>query len=86
MHVMILDTRVFPPGTFVQDVELMRAITSDSEPHWQLQKYLDLRQNPRKTGERYYFGEYLCQGDLDIEGHWEQITMDKVVSLGLYEL
>ena len=85
--IMVVDTRGLPSGTFVKDVEIMRAITSDlpAGEGDDLRQFLDFRENPRRSG-RYYFGEYLSQGDLGLEGRCAQTSMTKLVRFRLFDL
>ena len=64
----------------------MRSLTSESPQNPNLLKLLSLRENPTRAGERFYFGEYLSQGYLDVEGRCGQTTMDKIISMGLFDL
>lgn len=82
----VLDTQDFPKGTFVKDMEIMRAIASVLGPKENLHKFLSFRENPRIGGKRYYFGEFLSQGDLALEGRCAEATMDMLIQLGLFKL
>lgn len=53
---------------------------SDAKEKRNLSNLLQLR----KRG--YYFGEYLTQGELDIEGKCAWISMQQMIELGLFEL
>ncbi|KAK6829069.1 hypothetical protein RU639_003704 [Aspergillus parasiticus] len=73
----IIDTRDFPEGTFVQDLEMMKVFES----------YHDSLKNFRKLrGGKNYFGEYLTQGELDIEGRCVKVSLQRMIDLGLFEL
>ncbi|MBE3047146.1 hypothetical protein IMZ48_32410 [Candidatus Bathyarchaeota archaeon] len=87
ISLMVIDTRGLPAGTFVKDVEIMRAITSDLSAGEgdDLRQFLDFRENPRRSG-RYYFGEYLSQGDLGLEGRCAQTSMTKLKRFRLFDL
>lgn len=92
IKIMVVDTRGLPPGTFVKDVEIMRAMTLDLPrvaglPRREdLHGFLSFRENPRKYGKRHYFGEYLSQGDLRLEGRCAQAPMNILTDLGLFDL
>ena len=85
--IMVVDTRGLPPGTFVKDVEIMRAITSilPAGEGEDLRQFLNFRKNHRTSGI-YYFGEYLSQGDLGLEGRCAQASMIELGRHGLFDL
>lgn len=86
IHLLILDTREYPQGTFVKDLEIMRAITSTLGPEEELHDFLNFRENTKIRGRKYYFGEYLSQGDLALEGRCSQATMATLIDLGLFHV
>ena len=59
----IVDTTCLPRGIFVRDLDLIRAYSSHDVDLAETEKLRTLRQ-----GGRFYFGEYLSQGALKIEG------------------
>lgn len=73
----IIDTRGFPEGTFVQDLEIMKVFETY---HDALKNFGKLR------GGENYFGEYLTQGELDIEGRCVKVSLQRMIDLGLFEL
>ncbi|KAL3472257.1 hypothetical protein BJX99DRAFT_8902 [Aspergillus californicus] len=77
IYLIILDTNAFPPGTFIQDMEVMRAF-QDSDI--KLQKFVEFRES------EYYFGEYLTQGGLDIKGQCTFTSVQLIIQLGLFDL
>ncbi|KAI9370173.1 hypothetical protein BJX61DRAFT_535843 [Aspergillus egyptiacus] len=77
IHLIVLDTSGFPAGTFIQDMEIMRALQGVDA---KLQKFVEFRES------EYYFGEYLTQGRLDIEGQCVCAPVQKMIDLGLFEL
>ncbi|KAB8207038.1 hypothetical protein BDV34DRAFT_223912 [Aspergillus parasiticus] len=64
-------------GTFVQDLEIMKVFETY---HESLESFGELRR-----GENY-FGEYLTQGELDIEGRCVKVSLQRMIDLGLFEL
>lgn len=86
IQLMVLDTRGFPPGTFVKDMEIMRSIASELDKGEELCNFLQLREEPTSNGSLYYFGEYLSQGDLELGGRCAEAPMDMLVYLGLFDL
>ncbi|KAE8346757.1 hypothetical protein BDV24DRAFT_123427 [Aspergillus arachidicola] len=73
----IIDTRGFPEGTFVKDLEIMEVFETY---HESLENLGELR------GGKNYFGEYLTQGELDIEGRCVKVSLQRMIDLGLFEL
>lgn len=66
----VIDTEKFPPGTFIRDLDLINAFYKFDDHHPRdLRDFRRLREN---TG--YYFGEYLSQGSLKIEGKYQMIS------------
>lgn len=84
IFLLIIDTRRFPKGTFVKDLEIMEVFArySDASERNNLENLLNFRKNDMG----YYFGEYLTQGDLTIQGTCVQTTMQRMVDSGLFEL
>ncbi len=83
IFLLILDTRGFPEGTFVKDMEIMEVFAGCSETGQNtLKNFLQLR----KSDKGYYFGEYLTQGNLSIQGSCVQTDMQRMVDFGLFEL
>jgi hypothetical protein len=78
MRLLVLDTRQFPKGTFIRDLEAIGAFSGYN-------KRLGGLKTLRK-GE-CYFGEYLSQGYLDVAGNCEEISIQELVNRDhLYEL
>ncbi|KAJ9296522.1 hypothetical protein DTO271G3_5220 [Paecilomyces variotii] len=66
----VIDTVRFPVGTFVRDLDLINAFYKfDSHPGENLRSLKPVREN-----YGYYFGEYLSQGSLKIEGKYQMIS------------
>lgn len=79
---LIIDTRSIPKGIFVKDLELIAAFAKYSDPY--CEKNLLYLQQLRQG--RYYFGEYLSQGRLEIFGICAQTTMKNLVESGFFEV
>ena len=79
ISLLLLDTRGLPKGTFVKDLEIMETFNAYSDP---LKDFLRFR----KDNRGYYFGEYLTQGDVDIEGKCVVTNMQRLIDAGLFEL
>ncbi|CVK91285.1 uncharacterized protein FMAN_09428 [Fusarium mangiferae] len=70
----MIDTRKFPKKTFLRDLDALE---------W-LREELDLTELHEKRRGQFYFGEYLTQGCLDIEGKCVEMTMQQLVDGGLF--
>ena len=83
ISLLILDTRSFPPGTFIKDMEIMEVFAPyDFNQTKNLDAFLQLR----KSDRGYYFGEYLTQGKIDIIGRCIVTNMQRLIDAGLFEL
>jgi hypothetical protein len=84
ISLLILDTRDFPKGTFIKDMEMMSvfASLSNNTRGKTLENMLELR----KSARGHYFGEYLTQGRLDIEGKCVKTTMQRLIDSGLFKV
>ncbi|SMR54502.1 unnamed protein product [Zymoseptoria tritici ST99CH_1E4] len=74
----ILDTSDYPAGTFACDMDLIKAFYAESED---LQKLHRMR-----TGGIYYYGEYLSQGSIKIEGKCKIVSAQAMLDCGLASL
>ncbi|PZD22113.1 hypothetical protein A1F96_11451, partial [Pyrenophora tritici-repentis] len=81
---LIIDTRNMPKAAFVKDLEIIDAFSGYSDPY--VQPNLAYLQQLRLRPIGYYFGEYLSQGYLDIEGKCSQATMQDLIGSGLFQL
>jgi len=81
---LIIDTRSIPNGVFVKDLELIAAFAEYADP--MIKKNLPFLQQLRQGPRGYYFGEYLSQGRLGIDGICSQTTMKNLVESGLFQL
>lgn len=77
----VVDTALFPSGVFLQDLDLIRAFRTFDE---QLDNFANLRLV--KRGGVFYFGEYLSQGALKIEGKCQIVSAQAMIDQGLYDL
>lgn len=80
----VIDTTLLPRGTFLRDLDLIEAFHPyDTHPEGEnLANLLELRERPN-----YYFGEYLSQGSLKIEGKCQRISAATLFENGaLYRL
>lgn len=77
IYLCVIDTTCFSTGVFIRDMDLIQAC-GPCDPD------LGRLENLRKT--KYYFGEYLSQGALQIEGECEIISAQAIINEGLYVL
>ena len=84
ISLLVLDTREFPKGTFIKDLEVMECFAPhmDSCERYDLENLLQLR----KSNKGYYFGEYLTQGNMDISRRCAVTDMKRLVESGLFDL
>ncbi|KAL3466922.1 hypothetical protein BJX64DRAFT_204127 [Aspergillus heterothallicus] len=73
----IIDTTLFPEGTFIQDMEVMRLF---QQVDARLQKFVEYRET------EYYFGEYITQGPLNIQGRCVFASVQQMIDRGLFTL
>ncbi|QYS99771.1 hypothetical protein H0G86_006889 [Trichoderma simmonsii] len=84
IQLLVVDTAGLPKRAFMRDLDLMSAFRSVD---LNLQKVEDLRH--RQSSEfsgYYYFGEYLSQGALKVEGHCQMVSARNIVDGGLYDI
>ncbi|GFG20913.1 hypothetical protein IFM5058_10837 [Aspergillus udagawae] len=79
--VYILDTSGLPEGTFIKDLDILNAFKGESAG---LKDFLHMRRGQDR--KRYYFGEYIIQGQLEINGRCASVPLQQMIDLGLFEL
>lgn len=77
INLCVIDTAAFPPGVFLQDLDLIDAYKSYNNG---LQDLEGLRRR------QYYFGEYLSQGALKIENKCQIVSTRAIFDRGLFSL
>lgn len=81
LHLLIVDTRHLPSAAFVKDLEIMDALfDKENSPLCQLR---NIRQ---RKNNRFYFGEYLSQGSLELRGQGTQVCIYDLMQHGLTKL
>ncbi|UNI18776.1 hypothetical protein JDV02_005028 [Purpureocillium takamizusanense] len=86
LRVLVVDTLALPRGAFISDLDLMAAFaphSADLDDLYRLRKG-DVRSSPH--GQAYYFGEYLSQGYLRVEGHARDVSLQRLVDCHLFSL
>ena len=81
IHLLVVDTEVFPPHTFIRDSDLIQAFE-----RFDNRKQNGLRSLASLRTTRHYFGECLSQGSLQIDGKCSTISAHTMVSKGLLDL
>ncbi|KAJ2897755.1 uncharacterized protein MKZ38_004378 [Zalerion maritima] len=77
IHLLMLDTRQFPEGTFLRDLEAIDEFQKHSA---------DLAGIKTWRMSDKYFGEYLTQGRLNVDGQCSQTSMQQLIDMGLFTL
>jgi hypothetical protein len=83
MKLCVVNTRKLPKGAFIRDLTLMEAF-SQHEPYHRPKRNLASLHNLRRGP--HYFGEYLSQGALKIEGCCAMVSIEEIVACGLFDL
>lgn len=83
---LVLDTRGFPAGTFVSEMEILRVFAEHEQAFATQDKTLRRLVKIRESDRNRSYGEYLSQGELDIRGRCVQTSMQKLIDLGMFEL
>ena len=84
ISLLILDTRGFPIGTFVKDMEIMEVFAPYTD--FNQTKNLDDFLQFRKSDRGYYFGQYLTQGNTNVKGRCVVTNMQRLIDAGLFKL
>ncbi|KAJ5100989.1 hypothetical protein N7456_007041 [Penicillium angulare] len=77
----ILDTSGLSEGTLIKDLDILDAFKRESAG---LNDFLHMRRG--QDQKRYYFGEYITQGQLEIDGRCASVSLQQMIELGLFEL
>jgi hypothetical protein len=78
INICVVDTCLMPTGVFMNDMALIEAFSRyDSTGYKSLAGLKTLRQS------KYYFGEYLSQGTLSIDGCCSVVSMRQIMNDGL---
>lgn len=77
MKLTIIDTTLFPRTTFLRDVDLIRAFQS---------YHVDLSRLEKLRTGKFYNGEYLSQGSLQINKKCASISIQDMINNGLFDL
>ena len=80
LFILVVDTSKLPPGTFIRDLDAMKAFLASWVP---LDKIYSRRTRPIR---RLYFGEYLSQGSLAVQGKSVQTSLERMINSGLFSL
>ena len=81
---LVLDTRGFCRGTFVKDLEIIDVFSPYADKCQE--KNLEYLRTMRRGTRGYYFGEYLSQGYLNIQGQCAQTNIQELIDSGLFDL
>ncbi|KAJ5654115.1 hypothetical protein N7490_001118 [Penicillium lividum] len=84
----IVDTTKLPRGAFVRDMDLITVFREFNDGlRWMENLRTEFRTSKdSEFGYCYYFGEYLSQGALKIEGKCSFTTAQNIIDMGLFDL
>ncbi|EQB52520.1 hypothetical protein CGLO_07850 [Colletotrichum gloeosporioides Cg-14] len=83
IFILMIDTSEFPKGTFIQDAVAMDFFRDQQTWKKEHEAFFEMR---FKKGQcSFYFGEYLAQGLLSVEGKCSETSLQKLVDLGLFQ-
>ena len=84
IYLCIVDTDSFHKGTFMRDMDLIRAYRLFDAG---LENFAGLRTKKQdKYAGSYYFGEYLSQGALKIQDKCQIVSAQAIIAQGLFKL
>ncbi|KAL9020640.1 MAG: hypothetical protein Q9185_002088 [Variospora sp. 1 TL-2023] len=84
IYLCIIDTLAFPRATFLKDMDLIDTYSAQDSA---LSRFRILREHPaRRFQGYYYFGEYLSQGALKLDGNCSIVSARVIVDQGLFHL
>ncbi|KAL0929787.1 uncharacterized protein CTRU02_215217 [Colletotrichum truncatum] len=84
IYICIMDTTCCDKGVFMRDRDLIREYKSYN---LDLKYFERLRSRQHKTWRGYfYFGEYISQGALKVEGRCQVVSAQAIIDQNLYEL
>lgn len=91
IHICVVDTTRFKTGTFIQDMDLIRAFKAHSSPQPRLREDLSGLRSLRNKQHRtlsggFYFGEYLSQGALRVHNKICSITIASLLDYNILAL
>lgn len=84
IYLCIIDTTAFPEGVFARDMDLLDAFL-EYDSNLKNFKILRSKRHREYTGS-YYFGEYLSQGALRIQGNCDIVSAQVIIDQGLFIL
>ncbi|KAJ6438399.1 phospholipid-translocating P-type ATPase, flippase [Purpureocillium lavendulum] len=89
LRVLVVDTRRLPRAAFVRDLDLVRAFAAHSDDLadlYRLRTGADAPSAASAADGPYYFGEYLSQGYLRVEGCAAEASLQRLVHAHLFQL
>lgn len=78
VRICVIDTRKFNPGVFIRDMDLIVAFSQHDSSLARLQGLRD--------AGKHYYGEYLSQGALGVEGKCQSASVQDMLDRGLLSL
>lgn len=84
IHLAVVDTSMVGERCFIRDMDLIGAFAGVNAGLRSLR--FMRRKGHRVFKGRYYFGEYLSQGGLSVQGALAMVSADMIVDAGVYDL
>lgn len=84
IKICVIDTRRFPKGQFVRDIELLNAYHATAEMSRDREVLSHF--NFRLKTEAYHNGEYLSQGAVKLAGRFCMVSLEQLENAGLFRL
>ncbi|KAH9234850.1 hypothetical protein K456DRAFT_1738479 [Colletotrichum gloeosporioides 23] len=83
ISILMIDTSKFPKGTFIRDTVAMDFFRDEQTWTEEHEAFFEMRVKKEKCS--FYFGKYLTQGLLTVEGKFSETSLQKLVDLGLFQ-
>ncbi|KAK4124713.1 hypothetical protein N657DRAFT_330558 [Parathielavia appendiculata] len=86
VYLLVLDTRKFPKGTFIKDLDAIEAFHGYDKNLARMKAMRTEYKDKDNSDVYFYYGEYLSQGRLDVSGRCRQTSMQQLIDAGLFNL
>ena len=80
LEILVVDTKSFPPGAFIRDLDLIDAFPPLTP------EQIELRDWRTRSRRRLYFGEFFSQGSLNIRGRCVRSSLNALIDNEAFNL